>query len=161
MAGRLNSWQTLIDAILDEDRILRSRLAAVQPALCERRGSEGSLSPKEMLAHVAFWDVFTVGFFEDKLRDRDPSPPADFARQSEQAILQAAKLTFAEVMARYVKATSALVAFLDRHWEELSEKERRSFWVPLKHRRHHRIALFQALDALADPDSAAELAAGA
>ncbi|MCP4570883.1 MAG: hypothetical protein GY838_00900 [bacterium] len=157
----MNSWQTLIDGIVDEDRILRRRLAAVQPAMRDRRGPDGALSPKEMLAHVAFWDVFTVRFFEDKLAGRDPAPPDDFARRSEQAIHEAERLSFAEVEAHYYEATDQLVAFVQGHWAELSAREQRDFWVPLKHRRHHRVALFKILDAIAPPDSDSELAAGA
>lgn len=125
------------------------------------RGPDGSLSPKEMLAHVAFWDTFTVRFFADKLREEDPAPPEDFTRQSEQAIHEAAKLPFGEVLARYGQATDELIDFLGRRWGELSARERRDFWVPLKHRRHHRRTLFQALDAMSGADPSSEMAAGA
>lgn len=161
VTGRLSSWQTLVDAILDEDRILRRRLAGVQPPLTDRRGPDGTLSLKETLAHIAFWDGFTVRFFEDKLQGRDPAPPEDFTRQSEEAIYEAADLALEEVLTRYLEATGALVDFLGRHWDDLSEKEQKDFWVPLKHRRHHRVILFRALDAMTGPDTASELAAGA
>lgn len=161
MASGLNSWQSLVDGILDEDRILRRRLATVQPPLLHKRGPDASLSAKEMLAHVAFWDVFTVRFFEEKLLGRVPAPPADFARESEQAIHEAADLTFEEVEGRYRLATENLITFLSRRWVELSPKQQRDFQVPLKHRRHHRRALFKALDAMTAGDPDSELAAGA
>jgi hypothetical protein len=157
----VNSWQTLVDAILDEDRILRRRLAGVQPPLSERRGPDGSLSAKETLAHIAFWDGFTVRFFEDKLRDRDPAAPEDFSRRSEEAIREAADLPLEEIHSRYLEATGALVGFLGRHWDDLSAKEQEDFWVPLKHRRHHRVILFRALDAMTGDVSSSEMAAGA
>ncbi len=154
-------WQTLADAILDEDRILRRRLTTVQSPLCDQRGPEGTLSYKETLGHIAFWDDFTVRFFKDKLNDRDPPPPDDFARRSEEALVEVVRLTMEQVLAQYLAATGAMIGFISQHWGDLSEKEQQDFWTPLKHRRHHRILLFRALDAMVDPVPDTELAAGA
>ena len=159
----MSPWQTLADELLDEDRILRRRLATLSSELRSSRGPDGSLSFQETLGHLAYWDAFTVQFFTAKL-DRGgppPLPPADFARQSEEAIAGASELPFADVLARYLKATGALVGFISRHWDELSEKEQKDFWVPLKHRRHHRDALFKALDAMKSAENDEELATGA
>lgn len=149
----MSKWQTLADAILDEDRILRGRLTAVPTQLRDRRGPDGSLSYKKTLAHLAYWDDFTVRFFTRNL-DPDPvAPPlrVDFVRQSEKARQEAGGLTFGQVMARYLDATGALVGFIARRWDEMSEKQREDFWLPLEHRRHHREILFRALDARAVP----------
>lgn len=158
----MHQWQTLADALMEEDRILRQRLAALPPELRRRRGPEGTLSFQETLGHLAYWDAFTVDFFTAKLEGAGPGPrpPADFARESEAAIAEAARVPFADVLARYLDATGALVGFISRHWDELSEKEQQDFWVPLKHRRHHREVLFRWLDA-AGGGNGDELADGA
>ena len=150
----MNHWQTLADALLEEDRILRRRLATLAPELRGCRGLDGTLSFQETLGHLAYWDAFAVGFFSAKL-DPDgpqPRPPADFARQSEEAIARAAELPFTDVLANYLEATGALVGFISRHWDRLTEKQQRDFWVPLKHRRHHRQTLFESLDGMATED---------
>ena len=159
----MSHWQTLADALLDEDRVLRRRLASVPPELLGSRGPDDGLSFQETLGHIAFWDDFTVRFFTTKLDSGGdpPSPPADFARVSEEAVAEAASRPFTEVLALYLEATGALVGFISRHWERLTEKEQRDFWVPLKHRRHHRIALFRTLDALQDGEEDEEIATGA
>ncbi|RKZ18853.1 hypothetical protein DRQ50_03285 [bacterium] len=158
----LKHWQTLADALLDEDRILRRRITTLPSDLLAVHGPEGALSFQETLAHIAYWDDFTVKFFSAKLDPAQPSlePPGDFMDRSEAVINAAAELPFTDVLARYLEATGALVGFISRHWDELNEKERRDFWVPLKHRRHHRIALFRSLD-LIDGVIETELASGA
>lgn len=144
----MKHWQTLADALLDEDQILRRRITSLPAELLAARGDEGTLSFQETLAHIACWDDFTVNFFRAKVDPDRPSPesPGDFMSRSESIIAAAASLPFTDVLARYLEATGALVGFISRHWDELNEKERRDFWVPLKHRRHHRIALFRSLD---------------
>jgi len=162
VTDKLNQWQSIVDAIVEEDRILRLRLASCPVALRESRASDESLSFKETLAHIAFWDDFTVSFFSRKL-DRtscNPSPPGDFEENSRKALSAAARLPFGEVLARYLEATGALIEFLRVHWDQLSDRERNDFWVPLKHRRHHRAALFESLDE-ALGSTTQELAAGA
>ena len=62
------------------------------------------------------------------------------------------------MLARYLVATGALVGFISRYWDELSEKEQKDFWVPLKHRRHHRESLFKTLDAMGSGHDDEELA---
>jgi hypothetical protein len=106
------------------------------------------MSFKETLAHIAFWDNFTVEFFTHKLDQTslDPTPLVDFEESSNQALELAASLPFGEVLVKYLEATGALTTFLGQHWSELNPKERHEFWVPLKHRRHHRMKLFLALD---------------
>ncbi len=147
----------LVDAILEEDRLLRGRLTHCPHNFRETRGPGGGLSFKETLGHIAFWDNFTVEFFTHKL-DRtalDPAPVVDFEERSRQALTSVANLPFGEVLARYLEATGALTSFLGQHWPELTTRERHEFWVPLKHRRHHRISLFQALDEMVLPEQMA------
>ncbi len=146
----LKTWQNLVDAILEEDRLLRSRLTDCPTGLRGERGSEGALSFKETLSHIAFWDNFTVDYFSNKLdlKSLNPNPLVNFEERSSMALEAAAKLPFGEVLARYLEATGALTQFLGMHWAELNPREQHDFWVPLKHRRHHRISLFRALDEL-------------
>ena len=56
VAAVLIHKDALVDAFTEEDRLLRHRLAACPRAFRERRGPDGSLSFKETLAHIAFWD---------------------------------------------------------------------------------------------------------
>ena len=139
---------------MEEDRLLRARLADCPVELRCTRGPHGSLSFKETLSHIAFWDGFTVDFFSHKLdlKSLDPNPVVNFEERSSMALDAAAKLPFGEVLARYLEATGALTNFLGRHWSELNSREQHDFWVPLKHRRHHRICLFRALDEMCSVD---------
>lgn len=161
MNKELNQWQSLVDSIVEEDILLRTRLAECSSELREMRSPEGGLTFKETLGHIAFWDDFTISFFRGKL-DRtslDPLPPVNFEERSRDALRRMAALPFGEVLARYLEATGQLIAFLETHWAELSVRERHDFWVPLKHRRHHRIALFSFLNQMM-PDTDC-MAAGA
>lgn len=148
--GSMNNWQMLVDAIMEEDRLLRERLAHCPLDARDIPGPQGALSFKETLGHIAFWDNFTVEFFSNKLdvTSLDPSPLVNFEERSVKALEKASQLPFGEVLARYLEATGALTHFLGKHWEELSPREKHDFWVPIKHRRHHRVSLFQALDGM-------------
>jgi hypothetical protein len=148
--GSLDNLRILLEAIDKEDRLLRQRLTGCPAPLREMNGPEGSLSFKATLAHIAFWDDFTINFFTRKLDEGSCNLPApvDFEERSAEALAAAAQLPFGEVLARYLEATGALTDFLRTNWDKLSDKQRNDFWVPLKHRRHHRIALFKALDQL-------------
>ena len=152
--GRLNQCKVLIDSLVEEDRLLRQRCTSCPRALREVRGKDGALSFKETLGHIAFWDGFTVNFFATKLDKSSckPTPPVDFEAQSFEALEAIKTMLFGEVLARYLEATGAMIEFLRENWHELSQQEKDDFWVPLKHRRHHRITLFQSLDDLIDDD---------
>lgn len=147
----MDHCQELIDSLMEEDRLLRQRLAQCPRDQRETRGVDGALSFKETLGHIAFWDGFTVDFFTSKLDKASckPSPPIDFEVQSYEALEDVNRLPFGEVLARYLESTGAMVEFLLQNWSELSQREREDFWVPLKHRRHHRITLFKSQDVLA------------
>lgn len=138
----------LIDSLLEEDRLLRQRCISCPKGLRETNGEGGVLSFKDTLGHVAFWDGFTVDFFTAKLDKTSfrPTAPVDFESQSDEALKALKALPFGEVLARYLESTGALVKFLKENWSDLSPKEKDSFWIPLKHRRHHRISLFNFLD---------------
>ena len=146
--GCLKTRQNLVDAILEEDRLLRGRLNDCPAEWRSVRGPQGALSFKETLSHIAFWDNFTVDFFTHKLdlKSLSPGTVVDFEERSSLALEAAAKLPFGEVLARYLEATGALTQFLGQYWTELNPRQQSEFRVPLKHRRHHRISLFQALD---------------
>ncbi len=152
--GRLDHCKILIDSLLEEDRLLRQRCTSCPRDQREIRGEDGALSFKETLGHIAFWDGFTVDFFTTKLDKTSckPTPPVDFELQSYEALDNINALPFGEVLVRYLESTGAMIEFLQESWEKLSQREKDDFWVPLKHRRHHRIALFQSLDDLHDGD---------
>ena len=158
VTDRVNHWQTLADAIKDEDRLLRRRLAACPRDLREIRSPDGALSFKETLGHIAFWDTFAVEFFSTKLDVGlcAPTPPVNFEERSREALGAVEDLPFGEVLARYLESTGALLDFLKENWEKLSGREKHDFWVPLKHRRHHRIALFRGLDLVGGMDGKSE-----
>ena len=148
MTDTLGQWISLVDAFTEEDRLLRHRLAECPRAFRERRGSDGALSFKETLAHIAFWEDFTVNFFARKT-DRGsctPAPPVEFEKLSREAMLEFSRLPFGEVLGRYLEAFGAMTGFIKAHWDDLTEREQHDFWIPLKHRRQHRLALFHTLD---------------
>jgi hypothetical protein len=137
---------TLIALFMEEDRMLRQLLALCPVEDREVRGSGGTLSLKETLGHLAFWDSFAVRFFEDKLAGTDnASLPRDFEKQSREELKRLRKLPFDDVLESYQNSTRELIAFLQNRWHELSAKQRLDFHVPLKHRRHHRLLLSRAL----------------
>lgn len=144
----MNNPQLLVDALLEEDRLLRCCLAACPQELRDGRGPGQSLSFKETLAHIAFWDNFTVDFFTRKLdrKSLNPQPPLDFEEYNRQALAAAATWPFGEVLARYLESTGALTRFLNGHWAELTPRERFDLRITLKHRRQHRISLENTLD---------------
>ena len=140
--------KALVDAFTEEDRLLRRRLAECPRGFRERRGPDGTLSFKETLAHIAFWEDFTVNFFSCKTDkgSRNPVPPLEFEKLSREAMDEFNRLPFGEVLGRYLEAFGAMTDFIQAHWPDLTERERHDFWTPLRHRRQHRLALFQALD---------------
>jgi hypothetical protein len=140
--------KALVDAFTEEDRLLRRRLSECPRAFRERAGSDGSLSFRETLAHIAFWEDFTVNFFSRKTDkgSRNPVPPLEFEKLSRDAMKEFSRLPFGEVLGRYLEAFGAITEFIRIHWNDLTEKERHDFWIPLKHRRQHRLSLFLALD---------------
>ena len=147
MISQLNQWNLLVDALKEEDRLLRQYLTQIPRPAREYHGDDSSLSFKETLGHIAFWDDFTVRFFQCKLDTASCMlpPPVEFEERSREALRHVRTLPFGEVLARYLESTGALIDFLKGHWGELTEREKHDFWVPLKHRRHHRISLAQSL----------------
>lgn len=135
---------------MEEDRLLRHRLAECPRALRERRGPDGALSFKETLAHIAFWEDFTVNFFARKTDAGSctPTPPVDFENLSRKSMEEFSRLPFGEVLGRYLEAFGAITDFIGTHWDDLTERERHDFWIPLKHRRQHRLTLMMSLNGL-------------
>lgn len=140
--------KALVDAFTEEDRLLRHRLSECPRVFRECRGPGGALSFKDTLAHIAFWESFTVEFFSRKTDkcSRTPIPPLEFERLNRDALEESRRLPFGEVLGRYLEAFGAMTEFIAAHWDDLTEKERHDFWIPLRHRRQHRLSLFQALD---------------
>jgi len=136
----------LIAAIEEEDRLLCDQLARCPKTLREMRGSGNSLSFKDTLGHLAFWDSFAVQFFNQRLDGmvRDDSERINFEERNRQELKRIRDLPYAEVHELYRKATRDLQAFLRQRWHELSSKERRDIHLSLKHRRHHRVLLENA-----------------
>ena len=127
---------------------MRHRLSECPKVFRECRGLDGTLSFKETIAHIAFWEDFTVNFFSRKTDQgsRTPAPPVEFEKLSRKAMEEFSRLPFGEVLGRYLEATGAMTDFIKTHWNDLTERERHNFWIPLKHRRQHRLVLFQTLD---------------
>ena len=156
--GHLDQLRTLVKAIVEEDRCLRQLMAAFPRSGLDVRIREGSLSFKDTLGHLAFWDDFTSHFFQckiDPLSCRVP-PPADFEKSSREAMAAMSERPFGEVLVRYLEATGALLEFLENNWNDLSEKDRSNFWVPLKHRKQHRLALAEDLQRIHLPEAGDE-----
>ncbi len=139
----------LIAAITEEDRLLCDQLARCPQTLREMQGSGNSLSFKDTLGHLAFWDSFAVQFFNQRLDGmvRDESERINFEERNRQELKRLRELPYVEVHELYRKATRDLLAFLRQRWHELSGKERRDIHLSLKHRRHHRVLLENAFQA--------------
>jgi len=149
---------TLIAAILEEDRLLRERLDLCPDQLREVKGSGGTLSLKDTLGHLAFWDSFAVQFFNRKLDgvDAGQTRRVNFEQRNREELQRIRELPFDEVFALYRTATRNLISFLRNRWHELSVQQRRDIRLPLKHRRHHRLLLDSALPYYAREDESRE-----
>ena len=144
--------EALIESIVEEDRRLRTLVDRLSPEARERAESTGTTSAKETLGHLAFWDGFTVRFFEDRLSDRRTgSGLADFEARDRQERKRLRGCPFTEVLTTYDEATAGLVAFLREHWQALSDREHADLITPLRHRRHHRLLLERAIGAASLP----------
>lgn len=149
---------TLIAAIMDEDRLLRERLDLSPRELREVKGSGGTLSLKDTLGHLAFWDSFAVQFFNRKLDgvDEGETRPVNFEQRNREELQRIRELPFDEVYLLYRSATRNLISFLRNRWHELSAQQRRDIRLPLKHRRHHRLLLDSALPSYTSEDESRE-----
>ncbi len=141
--------EELVAAIMEEDRLLRQRVTQCPEHLRETHGAGGSLSLKDTLGHLAFWDSYAVSFFTRKLDGpiENDAPPVNFEQRSREELRRVRTMPFPEVVELYGLATRDLVHFLRTRWHDLSEKQRLDFSLPLKHRRHHRLLLDKALGA--------------
>jgi hypothetical protein len=138
---------SLIAALAREDQLLRRCIARCGPQRLEQSGRAGSLSPKEVFGHLAYWDDYTVDFFASRLDGvgEGVPPPRNFEQLSRCELARIARLPFAEVERCYARATERLLEFLRRHWSDISPRQRHDFRVPLRHRRHHRQILEASL----------------
>jgi hypothetical protein len=148
----------LIADIVEEDRLLRERLERCPATWRERPGSGGSLSFKDTLGHLAFWDSFAVQFFNRKLDGigQEYAQPVNFEERNREEMRRIRQLPFAEVHELYQEATSNLISFLRNRWHDMSAQQRRDIRLPLKHRRHHRLLLENAFPYFAAGDAARE-----
>ncbi len=144
---RVDSWRTLVKAYEQEDLLLRKLVASCPRDLRDHAGAEGSLSCKSTLAHLAYWDAFTVDFFQSRF---DPGtypaqPPLDFEDRDRAALDNSSTLPFGEVLARYLEASHSLREFLGTYWDRLNSREKYEFRIPLRHHREHRLALEEVM----------------
>ncbi len=150
----MDRLEALIASIVEEDRCLRALVGRLAPEVRECAESTRMTNAKETLGHLAFWDGFTVRFFEDRLNNRRTgSGLADFEARDRQERKRLRGCPFAEVLATYDEATTGLVAFLRHHWQDLSDREHADLITPLRHRRHHRLLLDRALGAAPPPEA--------
>jgi hypothetical protein len=150
----MDRLEALIASIVEEDRRLRALVDRLSPEARECAESTGMTNAKETLGHLAFWDGFTVRFFEDRLSDRRTgSGLADFEARDRQERKRLRGCPFAEVLTTYDAATAGLVTFLRDHWQALSDREHADLMTPLRHRRHHRLLLDRALGAAPPPEA--------
>ncbi len=159
----MKSWQTLVEAYETEDKILREVVTSCPRCMRGKPGADDALSCQAVLAHLAFWDGFTVDFFRRKL---DPTsypakPPMNFEDRDREALESWAALPFGEVLARYLEAAVNLRDFLAEFWDRLSPREKHEFCIPLQHHRDHRMALELSLADIGADDQLDSMANGA
>ena len=155
----MHSVEILIAAYAEEDRRLLELARQCPPARREERLVDSRMSLLQTLGHLAFWDDYTVGFFEARCENRDVTPLTlqEFEDRNQNELNRLCGLPFEEALETYQAATRALVRFLREHWDDLTDKDRGNFSIPLKHRRHHRRKLRASLEAWRD-DAAEEKA---
>ena len=143
----MSSVQTLIAAFADEDRRLRELALTYPPEFRDVPPASGKLSLKQTLGHLAFWDRFTVKFFESRINNVDVDAPSlgEIEDRNREELARIYDMPYEQVLELYVHATSDIQNFLREHWASLDETEHGNFNIPLKHRRHHRRLLQKAL----------------
>jgi len=147
----MSSVQTLIAAFADEDCRLRELAHMYPPAFRDVSPQSGKLSLKQTLGHLAFWDRFTVVFFESRMNDAEVDAPSlgEIEDRNRAELARIYDMPYEQVFELYISATSDIQTFLCEHWTNLDETERGNFNIPLKHRRHHRRLLLKALTVFA------------
>ncbi len=143
----MSSADTLIAAFANEDRMLRE-LADLYPVTFRDVPPEsGKLSLKQTLGHLAFWDRFTVEFFNSRIQDHQVDTPSlgEIEVGNSEELARIYDMPYEHVLDLYVGATADLQSFLQEHWTDLDETEQSNFNIPLKHRRHHRRLLLKVL----------------
>jgi hypothetical protein len=152
----MSTADTMIAAFNDEDRRLRELAQAFPPPFRETPPESGKLSLKQTLGHLAFWDRFTVEFFDARCHDRQVEALSlgEFEARNREELERIFDMPYELVHEIYETATRELLGFLRDHWDDLDEDLRANFHIPLQHRRHHRRLLGKALAVFA-PDAAA------
>lgn len=151
---------TLISAYAEEDRRLRGLVERFPATLRDTRGPDDRLSLKETLGHLAFWDDFAVRFHEASLRDGETENLSleDFEVRNRQVLDLLRNDPYEDVLDSYLQATRMLQDFLRARWQDLDERARENFKIPLKHRRHHRRRLQETLEVFGGAQSGSSLA---
>ena len=153
----MSSVDTLIAAYADEDRRLREVARIFPIPYRDIPPENGKLSLKQTLGHLAFWDRYTVEFFDARCHARDVKniTLGEFEQRNRAELERLYDLPFEQVLDAYVSITNELQTFLREHWSDLDDQARINFTIPLKHRRHHRRLLVKALAVFA-PDMVVE-----
>ncbi|MBU1071963.1 hypothetical protein KKG45_01815, partial [bacterium] len=142
----------------DEDRRLRD-LARIFPVRFREVPPEhGQISLKQTLGHLAFWDRFTVEFFDARCHRRavDAMTLGEFEHRNRAELERIYDMPYEQAHEIYKTATNVLLTFLREHWDDLDAEARANFNIPLKHRRHHRRLLAKALEVFAPGLAAGE-----
>ncbi len=154
----MSSVETLIALFADEDRRLRDLARSFPVPHRETPPEHSKLNLKQTLGHLAFWDRFTVEFFDARChrREVDAITLGDFEKRNRAELERIYDMPFEHVYEIYNTATRKLQSFLREHWDELDDEARTNFNIPLKHRRHHRRLLEKALEEFAPAVEAEE-----
>ncbi|MBC8424206.1 hypothetical protein H8E07_08800 [bacterium] len=142
----MSSVDTLVAAFADEDLRLRDLAGDFPVHMREITPERGKLSLKQTFVHLAFWDRFTVEFFDARChgRETDAMTLGDFEERNRAELERTYAMPFEQVRGIYETATRELLGFLADHWDDLDDESRANFHIPLKHRRHHRRLLAKA-----------------
>lgn len=146
----MSSVETLVAAFADEDRRLRELAGDFPDHMREVMPESGKLSLKQTFAHLAFWDRFTVEFFDARChgRETDAMTLGDFEVRNRAELERTYAMPLEQVREIYDTVTRELLGFLADHWDDLDDESRVNFHIPLKHRRHHRRLLLKSFPSL-------------
>jgi hypothetical protein len=157
----MQSPDMLINALVDEDCRMREIVQKFPPELRDVSPGDDKLGLKDTLAHISYWDEFTVRYFEALYSGRKIPTPSfqDFEASTAELQQKLKSAPFGDIMDNYLRATRKLLGMLRTHWDMMKPEEHRNLALPLRHRRHHRRLLME-LAGLA-PEADSEKMAGA
>ena len=96
----MQSPEMLINAIVDEDCKMREIVQSIPVGLRDESPGEGKLGLKDTLAHLSYWDEFTVKYFESIFSNRKVPTPnfKDFEAASSGLQSELKDVSFSDVM---------------------------------------------------------------